>query len=204
LVYWSIKCCLESKLIKYVWVSSDNKKILNIAKKYGANTILRPWRLSSDNASSDDAWLHAVKHIEKKELIDVIIGLQPTSPIRDKKDLDNSIKKFFKFKYDSLFSASSKDTAFSWLINNSDKNIKPNYNYKKRPRRQELNKEIKENGSIYIFNKKKFLLFKNRLFGKIGYYMMEKYKGFEIDDIHDALLVDLILKNKNKFQKIKK
>jgi len=202
LIYWSINCCLKSKKIDKIWVSSDNKKILKLAKKYGAKTIIRPKFLSSDNASSDSAWLHAVKYIEKKNHIDTVIGLQPTSPIRETKDIDKSIKKFFKFKYDSLFSSSNKDTAFTWLVGNNKK-ITPNYNFKKRPRRQDLKKEIKENGSIYIFNKKKFLIFKNRLFGKIGNYLMEKNKSFEIDDIHDALLVDTIMKNLNNFKKIK-
>lgn len=201
LIYWSINCCLKSKKIDETWVSSDNKKILNIAKRYGAKTILRPKFLSSDNASSDNAWLHAVKYIEKKTQINTIIGLQPTSPIRETKDIDNSIKKFFNFNYDSLFSSSNKDTAFTWLVDNNK--ITPNYNFKKRPRRQDLKKEIKENGSIYIFDKKKFLIFKNRLFGKIGNYFMEKYKSFEIDDIHDAMIVDVIMKNLNNFKKNK-
>ena len=42
LIYWSIKNCLKSKLIKKTWVSSDNNKILEIAKKFGANIIKRP------------------------------------------------------------------------------------------------------------------------------------------------------------------
>ena len=47
-------------------MSSDNLKILKLAKKYGAQTILRPKSLSNDNSSEIDAWKHAVKYLKKK------------------------------------------------------------------------------------------------------------------------------------------
>ena len=57
--------------------------------------------------------------------------------------------------------------------------IKPNYNIRIRTRRQNLNNIILENGSFYIFDKKKFQKKnKNRLFGKIGVYLMDKIKKF--------------------------
>ncbi len=67
LIYWSIKNCLNSKKISSTWVSSDNKRILNLAKKFGAKIINRPKKLASDNATSDSAWEHAIKYIEKKK-----------------------------------------------------------------------------------------------------------------------------------------
>ena len=200
LVYWSIKSCIKSKNISQTWVSSDNKKILNISKKYGAKTIYRPKKFSSDTASSEIAWLHAVKEIKKKQKIDYVIGLQPTSAIRDFTDIDKAIKKFFKNKYDSLFSAKERDEAFSWNLKKLK--VVPNYNIFKRQRRQNLKRRITENGSFYIFKSEKFLKKRNRLFGKIGFHMMKNFKGFEIDTLEDAILVDLILKNKRIFNKI--
>ena len=55
LIYWSIKTCLNSKLIDNVWVSSDSKKILDISKKFGAKAIIRPKRFSKDTSSSEEA-----------------------------------------------------------------------------------------------------------------------------------------------------
>ena len=190
LIYWSIKDCLQSKIISQTWVSSDDEKILNVAKKMGARIIKRPKRLSSDKASSDSAWEHAIKYIREKNRIDFVVGVQPTSPIRSSNDFDYALKKFFSNKYESLFSASDFETFFSWNINN--KKIKPNYNFNKRPRRQQLKKSILENGSFYIFDAKLFLKFKNRLFGKIGFYLMEKYKTFQIDTLEDVHLINAI------------
>jgi len=196
LIYWSIKDCLKSKTISQTWVSSDDDKILKVAKKLGARIIKRPKKLSTDKASSDSAWEHAIKYISEKNRIDFVVGVQPTSPIRSSYDFDNALKKFFSYKYDSLFSASDFETFFSWNINN--KQIKPNYNLTKRPRRQELKKTILENGSFYIFDAKLFLKFKNRLFGKIGFYLMKKYKTFQIDTLEDVYLINAIF---NSFSK---
>ena len=70
------------------------------------------------------------------------------------------------------------------------KKILPNYNIFSRPMRQKIGKQYLENGSIYIFNKNKFLKIKNRLFGKIGLYVMKKFHSFEIDNLDDVRLIN--------------
>lgn len=193
LIYWSIKNCLKSKKISKTWVSSDSKKILSVAKKYGANILLRPKKLATDKSSSEKAWVHAVRYISKFEKIDYVVGVQPTSPIRANNDFDKAINKGFKKNYDSMFSASDFETYFTWKIKN--KKVIPAYNLKRRPRRQELKKTILENGSFYIFNARLFLKFKVRLFGKIGFYLMKKYRGFQIDTLEDVSFISSIFKN---------
>ena len=192
LIYWSIKNCLNSGKISSTWVSSDNKKILKLATKFGAKIIIRPKYLASDKASSDNAWLLAVKYIEKLDKIDIIVGVQPTSPIRSKFDFDKAIGKFIKGKFNSMFSASNFETFFTWKIEKNK--TTPNYNLNQRPRRQEIKKSILENGSFYIFDKKNFLKNKNRLFGKIGFYLMQKYRGFQIDNLEDVKFINAIFK----------
>ena len=98
LVYWSIKDSLRSKTILKTWVSSDNQKILNYSKKNGAEIIRRPKKISGDKASSESAWEHAIKTIEKKYKVNIIVGIQPTSPIRDYFDFDRALAKFKKKK----------------------------------------------------------------------------------------------------------
>ena len=195
LIYWSIKSALECKNIKKIWVSSDNKKILFTAKKFGAEIIRRPKKLSGDKNSSESGWLHALKYISNYYDVNYIVALQATSPIRNKNDLRFAIKKFFINKYDSLFSSSLNNAFFRWSINNG--NLKPNYNLKKiRPRRQKINNELIENGSFYIFCAKKFFKSKKRLFGKIGTFVQKKSEGFEIDDLEDVIIVNSIMKSK--------
>ncbi len=197
LIYWSIKACLETSAIKDVWVSSDSKKILKIAKKLGALTILRPKKLSTDYSSSESGWLHALSEIKKKVKVNNLIALQATSPIRGVNDLDNAIKLFNKKKCDSLFSSTYLDTHYTWSkIKNK---IFPNYDTEiERTRRQNIKIKIIENGSFYIFAANKFQNYKKRLFGKIINYNQGKYKSFEIDTKEDVLIIESILKNYSK------
>ncbi len=193
LIYWTIKECLRSKKIESTWVSTDNKLVANYSRKIGANIIDRPKKYAKDNSTSDSAWLNAVSFFKKNFfLTSNIVGLQPTSPLRDKNDLDNACKLFFKKKYDSLFSALKISDYFVW--DKRDNNLTANYNYKNRPRRQKIKYKYLENGSFYIFNVSKFLKYKNRLFGKIGIYEMTKINSFQIDEADDIKIINSLKK----------
>lgn len=193
LIYWSIFNSINSKLVDKTFVSSDSNKILKYSKKIGADTICRPNKYAKSNTSSEISLIHAIKYLQKKKFnFDKVLFIQPTSPLRNKLDFDNAIKKFNLNKYDSLFSANiSNDTNF-WEYNNNK--LVANYNYKERKMRQDLNTKYLENGSFYIFDKNSFLKHKCRLFGKIGFYLMSKLNSFQIDDYEDIDLVNSIFK----------
>ena len=188
LLYWSIQSCKNSKKLHSYWVSSDSSKILNFALENKAKVISRPKRFSTDKSSSELAWMHAVKELEKKQIkFDCVVGIQPTSPVREKKEIDKAISLFQNKKYDSVLSV-CESHVFIWKKKNNK--ILPNYNIFSRPMRQKIGKQYLENGSIYIFNKNKFLKIKNRLFGKIGLYIMKKYHSFEVDSLDDIKLIN--------------
>ncbi len=196
LVYWSIKASLKSKKIHHTWVSSDSDKILNFSKKNGAKIIKRPKKPSDDSASSESAWLDALTQIEKKfsKKVDVVIGIQPTSPIKSKLDFEKAIEKFIKNKLDSLFTSSIIKDYCVWF--EKRKKLVAIYNYKNRKRRQNIKSKFLENGSFYIFKARKFKQVKNRLFGKIGTYVQNRTKSFQIDNIEDAFIVNSLMKSK--------
>ena len=188
LIYWSIKSCLQSRKIDSVWVSSDNNKILSLSKSFGANIIKRPKQISKDNSKSEKAWLHAIKYLSSRSMnFDTVIGVQPTSPVRPKKVFDSALKQFYKEKLDSLFTGQKISDFFVWTKKN--KKFSANYNFKNRPMRQMIKQKFLENGSFYIFNSKKFLKSKCRLFGKIGCFVMDKIYSFQIDNLEDVRLI---------------
>lgn len=192
LIFWTIKDCLKSKKIKSIWVSSDSKKILKYSAKCGSNIIKRPKKYALDSSSSEAALLHAVKYLNSKNIsFSDVVFLQATSPLRDKNDIDYACNFYASKNYDSLFSALQITDHFIWK--KIDQKLSANYNFKKRPRRQSIKAKYLENGSLYIFNKKKFLKSKNRLFGKIGVYLMKKINSFQIDDRNDIKLFNKII-----------
>ena len=151
LIYWTIQNALNSKYIDEVWVSSDSEEILSYSRSIGAKTITRPDKLSGDTASSESAWIDAICQIEKKTgLIDIVVGMQATSPVRNKNDLDNAIIQYKTEAPDSLFSGNILDDMYYWQHDNNNKLYSANYDYKNRKRRQDVRQKFLENGS-FIF-----------------------------------------------------
>lgn len=200
LLYWTIKAAKSSNLISKVFVTSDSYKILKYAEKYGAIPIKRPKKLANDNSSSESALLHAIKRINFN--FKNVIFLQATSPIRKKNDITNAIKLFEGKKYDSMFSSSLASNLFLWKYVNGKMIIIENNKEIRKPRQKFKNKYL-ENGSLYIFKKEGFLKHKNRFFGKIGTYVMERNCSYEIDSKDEFKLLEFISNNLIKNEKKK-
>ncbi len=194
LLAWTLEQCINAKSISNVWVSSDDDEILHIAKKYGANPIKRPIEISDDEATSESGWLHAIEYLEHIGInTDIILAPQVTSPLRESKDIDLAVEKFKTEKLDSLFSASVAEDLFFWEENDDGTMESVNYDYNDRKRRQDLQKQIIENGSFYLFKVASFRKGGNRFSGKTGYYEMEFWKMFEIDTFDDVRMCSALM-----------
>lgn len=195
LLSWTIKQALSVKNISSVWVSSDSKQILTLSKNLGAEIIHRPKSLSTDTATTESAWSHALDIIEKQTgSVDIVVGLQPTSPVRESKDIKNAINIFEKSNYDSLFSATEIGDFYIWQ-KKGKKLMSLNYDPHHRGRRQDFSKQYVENGSFYLFKPKILKRFNNRLGGRIGISLMEVWKSFEIDLLEDIELCETLMKH---------
>lgn len=84
LLYWSIKAAQESKTINRVVVSSDSEQILDLARVYGAETVLRPEAISGDSARIEDALTHALGD----DRPGYVVTVQPTCPMRPQRLID--------------------------------------------------------------------------------------------------------------------
>jgi CMP-N-acetylneuraminic acid synthetase len=185
LIYFTINASLKSSLITRTVVSTDDKEITNIGKKLGAEVIQRPKRLTGNKTQLEPVLLDILKKLEKNENYnpDGIILLQPTSPMRNFKHIDEAIKLFYKEKYDSVLSGYHSHHFFWEKKGNIV--IPKNYNPEKRPNRQDKKFQFIENGAIYITNTDLFKKNKSRLFGKIGIYEMPENLSLDLDTKED-------------------
>ena len=186
LIQYSIEASQKS-CVKNCWVSTDCSEIKQIAHSLGTNVLDRPENLATDTASSDDALVHFSKHVD----FDILVFIQPTSPLIESKDIDagldlllNSIE-----SYDSIFSCCKEHWIPKWSLD-----IKPyNWDIMNRPRRQDMPEQLVENGALYITTKKQLLKSQLRYGGKIGYLEMPLYRSFQIDTLDDIELIKKIL-----------
>lgn len=194
LIAWSILQASQARNIDSVWVSSDDEEILAVADSFGAKPIRRPADISGDEASSESAWLHALDTIEAQGVsVDMIVAMQATSPIRDPSDLDQGLQTLREQGFDSLLSVTEVEDFFTWRIGEGGAES-VSYDYRNRARRQQIEKRYLENGSFYIFRPHQLRSLGNRLDGRIGVYVMERYKMHQIDSPGDIDLCATLMR----------
>ncbi|MEC4818825.1 MAG: acylneuraminate cytidylyltransferase family protein [Scytonema sp. PMC 1069.18] len=192
LIAHSILNAKEAKLINNVYVSTDDPEIAEISRKYEAEIIHRPEELANDTASSESALIHAVLEIEQQGISpDLVVFLQCTSAIRTATDIDRAIEKLQTENADSLVSVSPSHRFLWEKVHGIVKSI--NYDYRHRPRRQDMNPQFVENGSIYIFKPWVIKELGNRLGGKISLFPMSEAAAWEIDSLTDFEIVEFLL-----------
>jgi len=184
LIAWTIEASLRSKYITKTVVSSDDDEILDIAEYYGADILKRPDELATDTAYMNVVVKHAVESINRQ--YDNMILLQPTSPLRDSKDIDHAVEKFYQLNVNSLFSA-CEVLQHPFDMFHVD-NAKLDFFYKKDDvikNRQEYKKVYFEDGSIYIFNTQWFKKYEVFVTSKSLIYEIKKNHAIDIDTEYD-------------------
>ena len=197
LIAWSIEAAQKSKYISKTVVTSDDEEILNIAKTYKVDAIKRPKELASDTATTFDAIKHAIQSSE--EIYEYIMLLQPTSPLRDTKHIDEAIELLNAKDADAIISVCEMEHSPLWS-NTLDDDLSMKGFLKEEvlnKRSQDLKKYYRINGAIYICKREKLLEEKSFfLKDKIFAYLMDKRVSIDIDEEFDYEICQLLM-NKN-------
>lgn len=197
LIAHTIEQAKSSGLIDRVIVSTDDKKIANISKKYGAEVpFVRPRFLAQDKSDTMDVLLHAVEWLKKDDYtFDILVLLHATAPLRSVKDINNSIRLLFNKNVSNVFSVTQAQRSpyFNMVEVNQGR-----VRLVKRGRftsRQEAPKIYDMNASIYVWwkdvlrNKKRIFLKNSRV------YIMPKQRSVDIDDKIDFRIAKTLAKN---------
>jgi YrbI family 3-deoxy-D-manno-octulosonate 8-phosphate phosphatase len=192
LVAHSIAHARASRCVTETIVSTDDPSIADIAVRNGAAVVRRPTELASDSATSESALLHVLDDRCARGLDDpeLVVFLQATSPVRRRDDIDQAVATLRAAEADSLFSA-TENKHFLWSADGVPKTL--NYNFRMRPREQDMDNQVMENGSIYVFKPEVLRRDGNRLGGLIAVYAMDFWSSFQLDSPEHAELLDWIL-----------
>ena len=202
LIARTIEQAKKSKLIDKLIVNTDSKKIAKIAQKYGAEVpFLRPKKLAQDKSSIYDVIFHTLDWFEKRGFkFDLVVLLEPTSPLRKENDIDDAIKLFLKNykRADSLVSVGEIHLENpSITLKRDGKYIKP-YIKTDFSRRQELPKAYFPYGVIYLSKARTLKKYRKFYQKRTMPYFIERWQNYEIDDIYDFICVEAIFKQRIK------
>ncbi len=191
LIWWVLRSANES-MIDEIYVSTDSDEIKEVVEsfKFDKVTVIdRSPEVSTDEATTESVISEFMTNFYCYNLI----VIQPTSPLLRTEHINEAIEKFYAYPYDSLLSVVRQHN-FQWKINLFSKLV-PNYDLNNRPRRQDHDGYLVENGALYITNRESFMEDECRLSGCVGYYEMPKYTSFEVDEEGDIIIIETLLDN---------
>jgi len=192
---------LQNSLIKKKYLLTDDNKIKKIAKKFKILTEYpRPKKVSKSTTSLADTLFHFHNWATNQKIFyDYMVVLQPTSPLRDYIDINNSIKIIRKKKYKSLFSISKSlehpYETIKFIKKNKWKHVLEKS--KLYHRRQDFDFESYFiNGAIYIISRE--LVIKRKIYDKKnhGFFIMPKQKSIDINDLSEIEIAKYLLRKK--------
>jgi len=188
LLYWSIVAAKKVKIIDKIYVSTDSLKIKKIAVKYGALVpFLRPKKYAYDNSPSQELIIHLLKNLNYK--IDYVVLLQPTSPLRNYRDIEASLKNCIKKGLKSLVSVTCLSNFKLNLLKKPSKNIKL-------LDEKQVSKFKHINGSIFILKASDFLIKKKIINSSTKFFETNKNESIDIDTNLDFEFAKILSKNR--------
>ena len=200
LISWTIESAMKSTYIDDIAISTNDEDIVEIAKLYGIDVpFLRPEELSSDKASTMDVIFHTINFYKSiGRCYDIIILLQPTSPLRTSVDIDNSFK-LLSEDVKAIVSVCELDHSPLWS------NVLPTNNslehFLKEDvqglRSQDLPQYFRLNGAIYLSRINYLKTNKNFFGNQSKAYIMSTNNSIDIDTKLDFELCKLIMNENN-------
>lgn len=192
LLYWACAAAQQCKSIEKIYVSTDDAKIAGTAEAFGLDklrVIGRAPETATDTASTESVLLDFAARVN----FDYLILLQATSPLTLPEHIQAGLDMVVSQGYDSALSV-VRQRRFHWAVA-SDGNAHPtNYDFRRRPRRQELAGYFVENGAVYVISRALLLKEQCRLAGRIGLVEMPEETYYELDEQADLAVLDALLR----------
>lgn len=191
LVYWNLKALQQTNQVDAIVVATDSVEIEQTVLGFGFDKVeiyKRSAQNASDTASTESVILEYIT-ATNVEPDAVFMLVQATSPLTQQLHFEEALTIFSKATCDSMLTC-VRNKRFFWNADGSPKN----YDYRNRPRRQDFDGELMENGAFYINTVKNIIASQNRLSGKIGIYEMPEYTAFEIDEPDDWTIMEGLMR----------
>jgi CMP-N,N'-diacetyllegionaminic acid synthase len=190
LIQWSIEQAKESRLFDKIIVSTDDDDILKLAKKLGVTSVRRQDELCQDDTMLDDVMFDYFARQENE--CDYICLLQPTSPLREVRDIREAFKRLKAKKGRLSVVGVTWNPLMGWVKDATKSGNACLYLVNKRPNRQSRDNFFMENGAIYWFKREALIRLGNRVGNpqETFLYEMSPERSLEIDSPSDWFIAE--------------
>ena len=198
LITYSIDVARQIVSDEHICVSTDDEKIKKVVEDYGLKVpFLRPDDLATDTATTNDVLLHTIQFYEREGILyDIILLLQPTSPLRTEQHLKEALA-LYQEDCDMVVSV-RKSHAPVVLCQEDERGYLESLFNRKNSRRQDLFSFYEYNGAIYIINVKSLKNIGLSNFEKKIKYVMDDSSSIDIDTPIDWEIAEYFLRIRNK------
>jgi len=204
LIYYTIREALKAQTLKRVIVSTDSQRYADVAKGYGAEApFLQPKEISGD-VGTTPVLIHCVNYLEKNEgyPVSVVVTLEPTSPFRLAKDIDDAVNKLFETGADSVVSVREISEPPHWMFKLDHDRMIPFLNVDVsrfgRITSKDLPKLYLPNGCVYV-TRRDVLMNEKRVYGKnCRALIMPAGRSNDIDTFEDFRYAEFCLSKRKK------
>ena len=178
LIAWTIEAAQQSVLMDRWVVSTEDPEIARISRRYGAEILNRPPQLATDTTPT----LHVLKHALNHVSADIVVLLQPTSPIRSSGLIDRCIRQFQDTQADSL--------ATGFMCKYQEYALGNNL------RRQDRAGFFYDDGNVYVL--RAAMVSAGEQFGeKIEHVLLDREQNIEVDDFFELWLAEKVLERRS-------
>jgi N-acylneuraminate cytidylyltransferase len=181
LLGWTVDAAKRSKYIDRLIVSSDSPEIIRVAKELGCDVpFVRPSELAQDETNGVAPILHAITMVDG---YDLVILLQPTSPLRTSQDIDGCVEQCIKLNLNACVSVTEvEQSPFLMYFLDKQSNLKPVMNLEvPYARRQDMPTVYSLNGAVYVADCKWLLKKKTFMTTETGAFVMPNERSIDID-----------------------
>jgi CMP-N-acetylneuraminic acid synthetase len=184
-------------------VSTDGEDIARIARSHGAQVpFLRPRELASDTATTFAAVRHALDHYTGTgRRFDVLVLLEPTSPLREDDDIDRMLERLASGweRFDAVVSMGEVREHPSIMKRLDGEHFAPySAELAQTSRRQDNPPAYFPYGVAYVIKVATLLAEETFYPRRSTFHLLKRYQGYEIDDLHDFLCVEAVMKHERK------
>lgn len=191
LIAYTIEEAKRSKYLDRIVISTDDLEIAEICEELGSGVVMRPSEFATDTAPTELVLIHVLETLARSDYEpDVVVTLEPTSPLRTHQLIDKCIETLWQTGADSVISVKETRACFGTLTEGRfDYLVKG-----QRRRRQERSPLYEESSTVYVTRTETLLKHKSVLGERLYAVLVDEDEAIDINTPLDFVIAEAVMR----------